>query len=68
MIFEIFKKKIVFQQLIGRSMNQLFRQEVQIANLPPINLPPRNRNIDLIENSQEAGINKLFTNPTKEVL
>lgn len=49
-------------------MNQLFRQEVQIANLPPMNLPPRNRNIDLIEASQEAGINKLYTNPTKEVL
>lgn len=55
-------------QLIGRSMNQLFRQEVQIANLPPMNLQHRNRNIDLIETSQDAGINKLFTNPTKEVL
>lgn len=56
-------------QLIGRSINQLFRQEVQIANLPPLNLQPRLRNIDLIEeSSQDTGIHKLFTNPAKEVI
>lgn len=64
----MFDRLINHLQLIGRSMNQLFRQEVQIANLPPMNLPPRNRNIDLLGNPQDTGINKLFTNPTKEVL
>ncbi|CAD7087155.1 unnamed protein product [Hermetia illucens] len=61
---DLFKK--ITAQLIGCSMNQLFRQEIEIANLPPMNLPSRNlqRATDILTNNgQSVGLTELF-NPS----
>lgn len=61
-----FIRKTSQLQLIGCSMNQLFRQEIEIANLPPMNLPSRNlqRATDILTNNgQSVGLTELF-NPS----
>ncbi|EDV99983.1 GH12609 [Drosophila grimshawi] len=61
---DIFKKMTA--QLVGRSVNQLFRHEVQIANLPPMaSQKPtggkRNSNSnDIMDSNQNASLSQLF--------
>ncbi|XP_055372333.1 exportin-5 [Condylostylus longicornis] len=62
---DLFKK--ITSQLINRSINQLFRHEIQIANLPPMNLSGRNRTLDQNRDilaasaAEDAGLTKLFS-------
>lgn len=48
-------------QLIGLNLCQLFRKEINIVNLPPMNLPPRNSHISVVDSGQSTGITKLFS-------
>lgn len=54
---EVFKK--ITKQLIGRSVAQLFRKEVRIADLPRMELPPKPKMRDLLE-TEDVGLCKLF--------
>lgn len=50
-------------QLIGRSVNQLFRHEVQITNLPPMqstNQPSSAGSCDIMDKNQNANLSQLF--------
>lgn len=63
---DLFRK--ITAPLIGKSINQLFRQEIQIANLPT--MPSSNRNsanLNIIDTNQDSGISKLFL-PPKSVI
>ncbi|XP_034488203.1 exportin-5 [Drosophila innubila] len=66
---DMFKK--LTQQLVGRSVNQLFRHEVQIANLPPMQPKPGKSSTgsgsgtgssssDIMDNNQNANLSNLF--------
>ncbi|XP_017870503.1 PREDICTED: exportin-5 [Drosophila arizonae] len=58
---DIFKK--LTAQLVGRSVNQLFRHEVQIANLPPMQSNQKQINttsVDIMDSNQNANLSKLF--------
>ncbi|XP_030378650.1 exportin-5 [Scaptodrosophila lebanonensis] len=55
---DIFKK--LTAQLVGRSVNQLFRHEIQIANLPPMQ-PKTKTAADIMDSNQNADLSKLFS-------
>lgn len=57
---EIFKK--LTTQLVGRSVNQLFRHEVQIANLPPMQSTNQKSSgsCDIMDKNQNANLSQLF--------
>ncbi|XP_033150497.1 exportin-5 [Drosophila busckii] len=60
---DIFKK--LTAQLVGRSVNQLFRHEVQIANLPPMqksvsSIHSKVSSTDFMDNNQNANLCSLF--------
>lgn len=56
---DIFKK--LTAPLIGRSMNQLFRHEIKIVNLPPMpSHKLKNPAADIIDANQNAGLTSLF--------
>lgn len=57
---DIFKK--LTAQLVGRSINQLFRHEIQIANLPPMTTNISKQPTDIIDTNENAGLSKLFRN------
>lgn len=63
---DIFKK--LTAQLVGRSVNQLFRHEIQIANLPPMQPTHHNKTTkagnsgDIMDSNQNANLCKLFQN------
>lgn len=62
---DLFKK--ITNQLIGRSVGQLFRKEIKIDNLPRIEVPgkPQPVRVDEIsKNAAETGIKALFAGPT----
>ncbi|XP_076168892.1 exportin-5-like protein Ranbp21 [Ptiloglossa arizonensis] len=62
---DLFKK--ITNQLIGRSVGQLFRKEVKIDNLPRIEVfgKPQSIHVDEIsKNATECGIAALFVGPT----
>ncbi|XP_063992665.1 exportin-5 [Diachasmimorpha longicaudata] len=61
---ELFKK--ITNQLIGRSVGQLFRKEVKIDNLPRLEIskPPQMRVDDLSKNAADTGLTALFAGPT----
>lgn len=50
-------------QLIGKTLGQLFRKEIQIVNLPP--MPARNssnyNNTNLVDSNQPIGMTQLFS-------
>lgn len=49
--------------MVGKNLSELFRKEIKIVNLPPINSGPRNstQNSDVLNSDQNSGIGKLFT-------
>ncbi|EDW56190.1 GM22721 [Drosophila sechellia] len=59
---DIFKK--LTAQLVGRSVNQLFRHEVQIANLPPMQSHKAKgamgTTADIMDSNQNASLARLF--------
>ncbi|XP_037929021.1 exportin-5-like [Teleopsis dalmanni] len=55
---DLFKK--ITTHLVGRSINQLFRHEIQISNLPPMQSQNIKHSIDLIETHQNLGLPNLF--------
>ncbi|XP_058974671.1 exportin-5 [Musca domestica] len=56
---DLFKK--LTAPLVGRSMNQLFRHEIKIANLPPMpSQKLKNPTADIIDTNQNAGLPSLF--------
>ncbi|KAH0557989.1 exportin-5 [Cotesia glomerata] len=62
---ELFKK--LTNQLIGRSIGQLFRKEVKIHNLPKVEVTakPQVQRVDEIsKNSADTGLTALFAGPT----
>ncbi|KAK2577119.1 hypothetical protein KPH14_003281 [Odynerus spinipes] len=62
---DLFKK--ITNQLIGRSVGQLFRKEVKIDNLPRIEIPGKPQLVRVDEISKSAadtGITALFAGPT----
>ena len=62
---DLFRK--ITNQLIGRSVGQLFRKEVKIDNLPRLNVPgkpPMVRVDDISKHSADMGLTALFVGPT----
>ncbi|XP_076292128.1 exportin-5-like protein Ranbp21 [Lasioglossum baleicum] len=62
---DLFKK--ITNQLIGRSVGQLFRKEVKIDNLPRIEVFGKSQQIrvdDISNNATDTGITALFAGPT----
>ncbi|KAK0096206.1 hypothetical protein PV326_006097 [Microctonus aethiopoides] len=62
---ELFKK--ITNQLIGRSIGQLFRKEIKIDNLPRLevtNKPEIHRVDDISKNAADTGLTALFAGPT----
>lgn len=55
---------IFFFQLIGKNLGQLFRKEIKIADLRPIQTSSRNASYNnlLEHNGQDTSIAKLFKN------
>ncbi|XP_023291484.2 exportin-5 [Lucilia cuprina] len=59
---DLFKK--LTAPLIGRSINQLFRHEIKIANLPPMSSHKlKNPSADFIDTNQNSGLTNLFQAP-----
>lgn len=56
-----------FLQLIGRSIGQLFRKEVRIAELPRLDLPRRYKTQRVDETEGEAGLCTLFKHDKHEL-
>ncbi|XP_043268012.1 exportin-5 isoform X2 [Venturia canescens] len=62
---ELFKK--ITNQLIGRSVGQLFRKEIKIDNLPRLKVTGKPQTIrvdDISKNSADTGLTALFAGPT----
>ncbi|XP_033335088.1 exportin-5-like protein Ranbp21 [Megalopta genalis] len=62
---DLFKK--ITNQLVGRSVGQLFRKEVKIDNLPRIEVFGKSQQIrvdDISNNATDTGITALFAGPT----
>ncbi|KAJ8676509.1 hypothetical protein QAD02_012296 [Eretmocerus hayati] len=61
---DLFKK--ITNQLVGRSIGQLFRKEVKIDNLPRPEVAPKKmiRVDEISNNASEAGLTALFAGPT----
>lgn len=61
---ELFKK--ITSQIIGRSVGQMFKNEIQIADLPKLTLPSRNSSSfsDLIDAQLDTGVSHLFSSGT----
>lgn len=49
--------------MVGKNLSELFRKEIKIVNLPPLNLEARNpkQNADILSTDQNSSISKLFT-------
>ncbi|XP_043529566.1 exportin-5 [Frieseomelitta varia] len=62
---DLFKK--ITNQLIGRSVSQLFRKEIKIDNLPRIEIFGKQQAVrvdEVSENSTDSGFTALFAGPT----
>lgn len=62
---ELFKK--ITNQLIGRSVGQLFRKEVKIDNLPRLDVTGKSRSFrvdEISKNAADTGLTALFAGPT----
>lgn len=47
--------------MIGKTLGQLFRKEIQIVNLPPmITRQPNNFSNSIVDSNQPVGMAKLF--------
>lgn len=58
---EIYLIFFLFSQMVGKNLSELFRKEIKIVNLPPLNLEARNPKADALNADQTTGISKLFT-------
>lgn len=57
---DLFKK--LTAQLVGKNLGQLFRKEIKIINLPPMNGPSRKGNyVNLVDSGESTGIEKIFS-------
>lgn len=48
-------------QLIGKTLGELFRKEIQIVNLPPMPTQRSASNYNIVDTNQPVGITQLFS-------